>query len=79
MPGNVAARELTADFSAMTCAALAASPLGHVPLRHFTDGVTSILLIARAVNVTLSLVAIDGEGLGQRPEPAPVSFGPNMT
>ena len=78
-PGSSAARELAADFSAMTCAALAASPLGHVPLRHFTDGITSTVLIARAVNVTLSLVAIDGEGLGQRPESATASFGSNQT
>lgn len=78
-PGTGAARLLTADFSAANCAALAAEPLGHVPLRHFTDGITSTVLIARAVNVTLSLVAIDGEGLGRRPESATASFGPNHT
>ena len=78
-PGNDAARQLKGDFSAMTCAALATSPLGHVPLRHFTDGITSTVLIARAVNVTLSLVAIDGEGLGLQPESATASFGPNHT
>jgi hypothetical protein len=78
-PGSSAARDLAADFSAMTCGSLAASPLGHVPLRHFTDGVTSTVLIARAVNVTLSLVAIDGDGLGLRPESATASFGPNHT
>ncbi len=78
-PGSDAARELTTGFSAMTCAALAEWPLGHVTLRHFTDGVTSTILLARAVNVTLSLVAIDGEGLGLRPESATASFGPNHT
>ena len=78
-PGCDAARGLTGDFSATTCAALAAQPLGHVPLRHFTDGITSTVLIARAVNVTLSLVAIDGEGLGRRAESATASFGPNQT
>jgi hypothetical protein len=77
--GSDAARELAAGFSAMTCAALAAWPLGHIALRHFTDGVTSTVLIARAVNVTLSLVAIDGDGLGLRPESATASFGPNHT
>ena len=79
LPDTDAARRLAADFSAATCAALAAWPLGHVPLRHFTDGVTSTVLIARAVNVTLSLVAIDGDGLGLRPESPTVSFGPNHT
>lgn len=78
-PGTDAARHLALDFSAATSTALAASPLGHVPLRHFTDGVTSTVLIARAVNVTLSLVAIDGEGMGRRPESATASFGPNQT
>ena len=78
-PGNAAARRLAADFSAMTCAALAVWPLGHVPLRHYTDGTTSTILIARAVNVTLSLVGINGEGLGLRPESASASFGPTQT
>ncbi|MEO6716555.1 MAG: hypothetical protein ABIM50_04825 [Novosphingobium sp.] len=78
-PGEAAAREMAAGFSAMTCSALSAWPLGHVALRHFTDGVTSTVLIARAVNVTLSLVAIDGDGLGFRPESATASFGPNQT
>ena len=78
-PGSNAARDLAVDFSEATSAALAAWPLGHVPLRHFTDGITSTVLIARAVNVTLSLVAIDGEGLGRRPESASASFGPNQT
>jgi hypothetical protein len=78
-PGTKAARRLAEDFSASICAALAELPLGHVPMRHFTDGTTSTVLIARAVNVTMSLVAIDGEGLGQRPESTTASFGPNQT
>ncbi len=78
-PGSDAARELAAGFSAMTCSSLAEWPLGHVALRHFTDGVTSTILIARTVNVTLSLVAIDGDGMGLRPESATASFGPNQT
>lgn len=73
------AQALASDFAAATAAALAAAPLGHVPLRHFTDGISSTLLLARTGNVTLSLVAIDGEGLRGRPEPASASFGPNQT
>ena len=56
---------------------LGEAPLGHVPLRHFTDGTHSTLLLARAGRVTLSLVAIDGEGFARRPAPATVDFGPS--
>ncbi len=76
---NSAADRLSASFSGAMCAAIAANPLGHVPLRHFTDGVTSTILLARAVNVTLSLVSIDGEGLDHRPQSATASFGPHQT
>ena len=78
-PGNGFAQQLAADFTAATCAALAGAPLGHVPLRHFTDGTSSTLLIARTGNVTLSLVAIDGAGLRGKPAPVSASFGPNQT
>ena len=78
-PGTGAARRLARNYSAVTCTALAAAPLGHVPQRHFTDGVSSTLLLARARNVTLSLVAIDGQRLGLRPEATSASFGPNQT
>ena len=67
LPDTGAARRLTGDLSATICASLAALPLGHVPLRHFTDGLTSTVLIARAGGVTLSLVTLDGEGMGSRP------------
>lgn len=79
LPDTGAARRLTDEFSATLCAALAALPLGHVPLRHFTDGVTSTVLIARAGGVTLSLVALDGEGMRSRPESTSASFGPTQT
>ncbi len=78
-PGTGQAPILAKDFAATTCTALAAFPLGHVPLRHFTDGVTSTLLIAREGNVTLSLVSIDSEGMRHRPESASASFSPNHT
>lgn len=79
LPDTGAARRLTGDLSATICASLAALPLGHVPLRHFTDGVTSTVLIARAGGVTLSLVALDGEGMGSRPQSTSASFGPIQT
>src|SRR5439155_8474779 len=43
--GNDAAPALAADFTVATAAALGAAPLGHVPLRHFTDGTSSTLLL----------------------------------
>jgi hypothetical protein len=67
--------ELALDFCAMAAATLRAQPLGHVPLRHFTDGTLSTLLLARAGNVTLSLAALDGAGLADRPAPTTVDFG----
>ncbi|MBW8753992.1 MAG: hypothetical protein JF595_07545 [Sphingomonadales bacterium] len=70
-------RALALDFAAATTAALRAAPLGHVPLRHFTDGTISTLLLARTGNVTLSLIALDGAGLAARPEPTTADFGPS--
>jgi hypothetical protein len=75
-PGRVA-RDFAKHFVRSQLAMLAESPLGHLAFRHFTDGSISTLLLARAGNVTLSLVAIDGEGLAERPMPASVSFSPS--
>lgn len=62
-----------ATFVAAQAMAIAAQPLGHVALRHFTDSVLSTLLLARSGGVTLTLVAIDGSGLAA--QPAPISIG----
>lgn len=75
--GNPAAREFAGDFARMSVKCLAEAPLGHVPLRHFTDGVHSTLLLARTGNVTLSLVAVDGEGFAGRAAPVTADFGPS--
>jgi hypothetical protein len=71
------ARDLAASFVRAATAVLAAQPLGHVVERHFTDGTLSLLQLARAGNVSLALVALDGAGLAARPEPRSVDFGPN--
>jgi hypothetical protein len=76
-PDSPAAPEFAGSFVRMAAQGLARAPLGHVPLRHFTDGVHSTLLLGRCGNVTLSLVAVDGEGLAGRPEPVTVDFGPS--
>ncbi|MET0588576.1 MAG: hypothetical protein ABWZ75_08640 [Novosphingobium sp.] len=64
------------DFCAAACTQLELSPLARVPQRHFHDDAISTLLIAQAGNVTLSLVAIDGEGLRGRPAAKSASFWP---
>ncbi|MCB2058962.1 MAG: hypothetical protein R3E09_03780 [Novosphingobium sp.] len=74
---NPAASELALGFASGTAAALSRLPLGHVRLRHFTDGVLSTLLLARSGNVTLTLVALDGDGLRAKPAPVTVDFSPS--
>lgn len=71
-----AAREFAAGFVTRTVRTLAEQPLGHVVERHFTDGTLSLLLLARAGNVALSLVALDGAGLAAMPEAKSVDFAP---
>lgn len=70
----VAAGAFTRGFVATTAKALAGAPLGHVPLRHFTDGTISTLLLARSGRASLLLVAIDGAALAGQPSPRAVSF-----
>lgn len=77
--GGHYAGALVAPLVAGFCAALAGAPLGHVPLRHFTDGVISTLMIAREGPASLSLTAIDGVGLAARnarKPPASAAFSP---
>lgn len=74
---NLAAGEFAQDFARMSVEHLTETPLGHVPIRHFTDGVHSTLLLARTGNVTLSLVAVDGEGFSGRAAPVTADFGPS--
>jgi hypothetical protein len=64
------------EFCAAACAELQSSPLAHLPLRHFHDDAISTLLVARSGNVTLSLAAIEGEGLRARPAAKSASFWP---
>ena len=68
---------LVQGFVAAAADGLAAAPLGYLPLRHFSDGVISTLLLGHAGAVTLSLVAVDGAGLAGRPRPTAVDFRPS--
>lgn len=71
-----AADTLIAEFVQVALKCLVKRPLGQVPLRHFTDGVTSRLLLARSGNVTLTLVAVDGDGFADGPDPITADFSP---
>ena len=75
--GDGSARRLVDGFAAATALALDATPLGHVPLRHYTNGKTSTLMIAREGNVALTLIATASEALGGSTAQAGVSFGPS--
>lgn len=74
--GNPAAGLLAADFAVKASRALAAAPLGRLPLRHNAGGGSATLLLARSGNVTLSLSAVDGQAIAEQPDLLPVSFAP---
>ena len=70
------ARSRAAPLVSAFARALVLEPFGIVPLRHFTDGVMSSLILAREGEAMLTLVAIDGPGLARRPAPRSVCFAP---
>lgn len=72
-----AAPTLIGRFIATFAGALGEAPLGQMPLRHFTDGVHSTLLLARSGGTTLALTAVDGLGLARRAAAESVSYPPN--
>lgn len=76
-PDDCSARELAEEVVGLVAQGLDRQPLGHAPFRHFTDDTLSTLLLARSGNVTLALVAIDGQGLAARPEPVTADFSAN--
>lgn len=75
--GDETAPVLVSGLVAAMANVLAIEPLGHVPMRHYTDGAVSTLLVASAGGTTLSLIAVDGRAHGQRPRPTAVSFADN--
>lgn len=70
------AMQLAESFAAAMAGALAAAPLGHVPLRHSTDGKCSTLVLARQGNASLLLITTASDALEGRPARAGVSFAP---
>ncbi len=78
-PDDPGAAAFAADLVGRFVAVLAGAPLGHVPLRHFTDGRVSTLMLARVGEASLALTAIDGPRLARRPAPESASFAPCET
>lgn len=76
-PGPV--QSLLGALMAPLCEALAAAPLGQVPLRHFSDDTVSMLMLARRGNVSLALQAIDGRAAARRPLPRSAGFVPGQS
>lgn len=70
--GGRAGRDFADAFIAAMTAALAQVPLGYVAARHFTNGITSTLLLGQSGDVTLALVAL-GNGSG---EPDSITLSP---
>jgi hypothetical protein len=75
-PGAVRAQDWVAALIAAMVPALADAPLGHVPLRHYTNGVISTLLLGQAGEAMLALGAIDGVAFAQSPLGPSASFAP---
>lgn len=71
---RAAALRFAGDLVGRTQRRLATSPLAHVPLRHFTDGTVSTLLLARTGRAALLLAAVDGAGLARHPAPRTVAL-----
>lgn len=76
-PGTPDAASFVNEVMARFGAVLGAEPLGHLPLRHFTDGTVSTLLLQRSGDATLAVVAIDGTALARRPAATSIGFAPS--
>ena len=74
--GDPSGGSLVAGLISATLAQLAADPLGHVAMRHSTDGITSTLLLGQSGLATLTLVAIDGVGLARSAAPRTINYAP---
>ena len=70
--GNEAGARFAQGFVKASALALADQPLGHVAARHFTNGITSTLLLAHEGEVTLALASVVA---GAKP-PTSISFAP---
>lgn len=76
-PTDRLADEMVTALIALVARGLEQEALGQVPMRHFTNGTISTLLIGRNGPVSLALAAVDGVALSRRRPPDSVSFAPN--
>lgn len=76
--GDGSGRVLLGGLVDAMAEALGDEPLGHVPMRHFTDGTVSSLLIAAEGGTTISVIAIDGQAFRRKPPASAVSFADNQ-
>lgn len=67
-------RALTGGLVARMLPALAAAPLGQVPLRHASERAHAALLLAREGDAALTLVAFDSGALARAPAARSVAF-----
>ncbi len=74
--GESQARTMALEFARDMVSALEQAPLGHLAMRHYADETLCTLLLAQAGNVSLALVATDGEGLAARATATTADFGP---
>lgn len=74
--GDGAAALWVGEWAKVMLRGLCGHPLGHVPLRHGTNGVVSTLLLGRSGEAMLALVAVDGAALARQPASSGVSFAP---
>ena len=75
-PGAMRAQHWVAALIAALVPAVADAPLGQVPLRHYTNGLTSTLLLGQAGEATLALGAVDGVPFAQNPLGPSVNLAP---
>lgn len=78
-PGSPAAADLVGGMAGWLLGELREQPLGQVPLRHICNRTVATLILARCHRASLAIQAIDGAGLGRKPEPASASFSANET
>lgn len=74
--GSARAAAFTGSLVRAVMPVLARAPFGQVPLRHSTSRASATVLLARAGNASLTLVALDGAGLALQAPARSAAFAP---